>query len=926
MHIKYLLLTTQLFFRVCVYFCFLPINNVWATQSSDEALVEDEIIALGTIYQVIAPNKDLANKAAISFHANLLESDLNAGIHIMSLNVTEKQDLEQFGFKVIKHTQWAEKYRQNRMGYLESKRSRNGINNTAQTQSAVQQGIDNYSCYPTVEETYQQASALAAANPTLATWIDIGDSWEKVNTNGGYDLMVLKISNSAISADKPKLFIHSAMHAREYTTAALTLEFAKTLLNQYQSNADVRWIVDWHEVHILFHMNPDGRKKAEQGISWRKNTNQNYCGPSSNNRGVDLNRNFAHFWNVTNGQGSSSNPCSFTYRGAALDPGNPALGPDLEPETKSVQDYVRSLFVDNRGPFDTDPAPAYTSGIHLDIHSYSELVLWPYGHTNSTAPNALALQTLGRKFAFFNGYTPEQSIGLYPTDGTSDSVSYGELGVPAFTFELGTAFFQNCSTYENTIKPDNLPALLYAAKAVRAPYQLPAGPEVISPSVSPATPGGVAAGTLVTLRVTATDQRFNNSNGTEPTQSVVTAEYFIDSPPWSNSPPAANPMSVVDGNANSSVEEFEAIIDTTGFIEGQHTLYIQATDQAGNTGVVSAVFLDIHNNAQPQLSVSDIVVDEGRYAQFMIRLSQPTSTDVRFNILTADDTATSGNDYGARSGLRVISAGEIEKIIWVPTTDDNEVEGDERFELRLSAVIGASVTDGIAIATIVDDDSSVGLPELSVSDTVADEGRYAQFRVHLSQPALTAVQFNMQTANGTATSGSDYGARSGLRVIAAGEVEKIIWVPTIDDAQTEGDENLSLQLSDAVGAVITDGEGVATIVDNDGSVGLPQLSVSDAVVDEGRYARFIIRLSQASTQDVQFNIQTVNGSAMSGSDYGAKDGLRVIVAGEIEKIIWVPTTNDTQPESNESFSLQLSEGVGVEIIDGNAVGTIVDND
>jgi hypothetical protein len=95
----------------------------------------------------------------------------------------------------------------------------------------------------------------------------------------------------------------------------------------------------------------------------------------------------------------------------------------------------------------TTPRPADTSGIHLDIHSYSQLVLWPWGEVDSASrPTAPALQTLGRRFAWFNGYTPQQSIGLYPTDGTSDAVSYGELGV-AYTFELGTSFFESCTSF-----------------------------------------------------------------------------------------------------------------------------------------------------------------------------------------------------------------------------------------------------------------------------------------------------------------------------------------------------------------------------------------------------------------------------------------------------------------------------------------------
>jgi len=54
------------------------------------------------------------------------------------------------------------------------------------------------------------------------------------------------------------------------------------------------------------------------------------------------------------------------------------------------------------------------------------------------------------------------------------------LGVAAYTFEIGTAFFQACNDFENTILPENMPALLYGFKAARRPYQTPAGPEVHS--------------------------------------------------------------------------------------------------------------------------------------------------------------------------------------------------------------------------------------------------------------------------------------------------------------------------------------------------------------------------------------------------------------------------------------------------------------
>ena len=237
---------------------------------------------------------------------------------------------------------------------------------------------------------------------------------------------------------------------------------------------------------------------------------------------------------------------------------------------QAIENYVRSLRPDQRGTAIGDAAPSTTSGIHLDIHSYAQLVLWPWGTTTTPSGNATALQTLGRKFAYFNGYTPQQSIGLYATDGTSESVSYGELGVPQFTIELGTAFFQSCSSYNNTIKPNNLAALKYAAKVVRAPYITPAGPDVTSLSLAGTTStAGVIAGTNVTLTATVSDARFNNSNGTEATQTIAAAEYYIDVPNWS--PGAATvALTASDGTFSSVSESVTGSISTTGLSVGKH--------------------------------------------------------------------------------------------------------------------------------------------------------------------------------------------------------------------------------------------------------------------------------------------------------------------------------------------------------------------
>ncbi len=440
--------------------------------------------------------------------------------------------------------------------------------------------IPGYSCYRTVEETYTTAANLAANYPNLATWTDIGDSWVKsAGVGTGYDLRVLRLTNRSIPGPKPVMFAMAAVHAREYVTAETLTRFAEFLVSGYGTNADATWLLDHHDFHFVLQANPDGRKYAEAGNSWRKNTNQAYCGATSSSRGADLNRNYPFQWG---GAGSSGSPCSLTYRGAS---------PISEPETQAIVTYVRSVLPDQRDESGGlgAPAPATATGLFFDLHSYSELVMWPWSFGSNVAPNNTALRTLGRKLAYFNNYTPMQSIELYPADGVTIDFSYGELGVASYVFEMGTSFFQSCSTFESTIYPSNLQALLYAAKVARTPYLTPAGPEALSVTLSATT---VPAGTPVTVTAALNDTRYNGSNGAEPVQSVAAGEVYVDTPPWSPGATAVA-MTAVDGSFNQTIESARVSLSTVGLAAGRHTLFVRGRDASGSYGPVSAVFVTV---------------------------------------------------------------------------------------------------------------------------------------------------------------------------------------------------------------------------------------------------------------------------------------------------------------------------------------------
>ena len=454
--------------------------------------------------------------------------------------------------------------------------------------------ISGYACYRTVEETYTSIDQLVASKPALASVSNIGPTWLKSRNAGGYDMKVLRLTNSATNAtrpNKPPMVVFGSIHAREYTPAELTTRFAEWLVNGYGTDPEATWLMDNYVFHLILQANPDGRKKAEAGSSWRKNVNNTNGSCSASAVGVDLNRNFPFHWNTVAG-GSSPNACAETYHGPLA---------QSEPETQNLVRFVAGtpgasgvysggIFPDRRGDAASSPAPDDYQGLFFDIHSYSQLVLWPWGDTTSLAPNSTALATLGRRMAFFNNYTPEQSVGLYATDGTTDDTMYGLLGTPSYTIELGVAFFESCTTFQNSTLPQNLAALKYAARNLTAPYRYPSGPNTVSVTTSSAS---VPAGTPVTISAILDDSQFNQSNGTEATHAIASAKLYLDLPPW-EAGASGIAMAASDGSFNSTRETVTASLGTTGLAAGQHIVYVQGTDASGKPGTPNAVLLTIN--------------------------------------------------------------------------------------------------------------------------------------------------------------------------------------------------------------------------------------------------------------------------------------------------------------------------------------------
>jgi hypothetical protein len=313
--------------------------------------------------------------------------------------------------------------------------------------------------YHATKDTYDLIEKIAADHPDIVTLMTIGTTHENRR------LLVAKVSDNPNTdeAQEPKYFVMAATHAREWTTYHVAAYFLNWLTGNYRSTESGRpafaapgeednasyasWLVDNREVYILVMVNPDGIEYSHTSDNlWRKNREQNLGLAGEVCYGVDINRNFGYHWGEI--QGDSHNPCSEVYAGPTdvrtdgvgvlrgWRPGDPNPGGFSTAESVAIRDFQL------RVPFATA----------LSLHSYSELVLYPWGYTSSPSPDDAYFVPMAEKMAGWTGYTPLQGYDLYKTSGVWDDWSYAETGAFSFTIEMGTAFQPPASEIINQSK------------------------------------------------------------------------------------------------------------------------------------------------------------------------------------------------------------------------------------------------------------------------------------------------------------------------------------------------------------------------------------------------------------------------------------------------------------------------------------------
>lgn len=301
---------------------------------------------------------------------------------------------------------------------------------------------------------------LATLRPDLCQVIDIGDTIE------GRDIFAIRITGPN-PGPKPAVFYHGLQHAREWVTGPTVLYLANHLVTTYDADPCIRDLVDRTEIFLAPCVNPDGYAHSWVNSNtrlWRKNRRLNGDGTY----GVDLNRNWGYQWG---GGGSSGTPSNETYRGTA---------PFSEPETTSLSNFILA-----------HPNIA----AYMDYHSYSQLLMWPWGYECilPPEPDASTFDFIGSamRAQIFAVHGVDYVDGpvcstIYQASGTSVDWVYGAAGRTPYTIELRPAggnpgfllppeqILPNCE--------ENLPGILHLTRWASSGVLIDLPPGVAAPA------------------------------------------------------------------------------------------------------------------------------------------------------------------------------------------------------------------------------------------------------------------------------------------------------------------------------------------------------------------------------------------------------------------------------------------------------------
>ncbi len=428
-----------------------------------------------------------------------------------------------------------------------------------------------FDCYRSLEELSTRMSELTSLYPGLARLKTIGQSIE------GRDIQVLQLGTEVETNSKPRLVLVSGLQANALAPVELNLSFAETLLGLYGEDANVNWLLEQTEIHLIVVANPDGRFFAEQQAlagnipTWTKNRHEYAC--ANGNGGVALSQNFSYGWSS-----DVMDACSPDYPGSAA---------ASEPETLAIQSFLEQILTQNP-----------ERSLVIDLQNRGDSLITPFLY-NKTAENPFEddLYLLASKLAYATQSMPARgsSRSFDIITGNLTDFAFGHIQAPALRFNLGPSEaggdVTSCRYYDQHLKPEGLTALTRAAILAADPLTQGQGPEINFSNINnyPYT---------IHIEGQADDATFYKPPLNPGDFSAVHhVAYSLDTPPWF---PGAV-MTQIPGQSlpeTPYLMDFQHTFDLVEFSPGKHTLFFQAWDtnpsgEPGQAGMINAIEINV---------------------------------------------------------------------------------------------------------------------------------------------------------------------------------------------------------------------------------------------------------------------------------------------------------------------------------------------
>ncbi|MDG2125488.1 MAG: Calx-beta domain-containing protein, partial [Verrucomicrobiales bacterium] len=331
----------------------------------------------------------------------------------------------------------------------------------------------------------------------------------------------------------------------------------------------------------------------------------------------------------------------------------------------------------------------------------------------------------------------------------------------------------------------------------------------------------------------------------------------------------------------------------------------------------------------PELTLADTAVTIGESAtaaSLTVSLDQPTLLPVTIRLTTTRGTASDNDFTPLVATTFTIPVGTTTLDIPIAISPDTTHELDENFTVTLSDPTNATLTGAsVATVTITDDDPEPTLAITAPTPT-SEAAPTLNFTLALSNPSYLDVTVETSTTDMAATADDDFTAITSETVtISAGSTSADIPVLLTQDDTHEAEETLALTLANPRNTTLTTATATATITDDD-PVPTLTLTAPPATPEAAAEITFTLTLSNPTHLDTTAAFTTTDATAIAGTDYTTITDNLTIPAGSLTTTVTVGLLDDTEPEADQSFTLDLTNIHNATPTDTTVTATLLDDD